>query len=521
MSIVLSFSGHWRRLGEINLTGFVYDFEQHQGALTSINNIDVWATKLKELKGFFSIFKQVDNAIFAAVDHIRSRPLFYAVNDQDFYLSDSAEWIRQQLNDNEMDEFAKAEFQLTGYVTGKDTLYKSVKQLQAGECLAYTDGKLSVKRYYRFAHREPVTYSQVDWLAKLDVVAKASIQRLIDYANGRQIVVPLSGGYDSRLIATLLKEAGYENILTFSYGVKGTKEAVYSKAVAENLGLKWHFIEYTEELWQVAWQTKERKCYQLQGSNWTSLAHMQDWLAVKIIKEQGIVENNAVFAPGHCCVTGLIPSEIISKSSWTAKDTIENLLNKHFNLCPVSELNNKEYDELLVWNKIKSYLDGANTLDEHASKIMEFNWEERQSKYIGNSVRVYEFFGYDWWMPLWDHELTALWEELPLSKRINRELYIDYVMDIYLKMSVDKKRLGNAASGGLVSLVANLKVLNKLRLKDTIKRIYRFFVKRHLQAGDSLLINSAQDLSEVKKLEGKGFSMNGITVYFFLNEHTK
>ncbi|WP_053106476.1 asparagine synthetase B family protein [Thiopseudomonas alkaliphila] len=518
MSIVLNFSGHWRCLGEINLIGCIHDFEQHQDALTSINNIDVWATKLKELKGFFSIFKQVDNAVFAAVDHIRSRPLFYAINDQDFYLSDSAEWVRQQLNDNEMDELAKAEFQLAGYVTGKDTLYKSVKQLQAGECLVYTDGKLLVKRYYRFEHREPVTYSQVDWLAKLDLVAKASIQRLIHYANGRQIVVPLSGGYDSRLIATLLKEAGYKNILTFSYGAKGTKEAVYSRAVAENLGLKWHFIEYTKELWQVAWQTRERKYYQLQGSNWTSLAHMQDWLAVKVIKEKGIVESDAVFAPGHCCVTGLIPPEITSKLSWTAKDTIENILSKHFNLCPFSELINKEYDELAVKSKIESYLAGASTLNEHASKIMEFNWEERQSKYIGNSVRVYEFFGYDWWMPLWDQELTTLWEELPLAKRINRELYIGYVTDIYLKMSVDKKRLGNAANGGLVSLVANSKVLNKLRLKDTLKRVYRFFIKRHLQTGDCLLINSPQDFSEVKKLEDKSFLMNGVTAYFFLKE---
>src|SRR5690554_3472882 len=142
MSIVLNLSDHWKNIAEdktVQLLGCVHDLEQHQSALASVKNIDTWTAALKDLTGFFSLVKHEGHTVFAAVDHIRSRPLFYAVNQQGFYLSDSAEWVRQQVNDTVMDEYAKAEFQMTGYVTGRDTLYKHVKQLQAGECLVYAE----------------------------------------------------------------------------------------------------------------------------------------------------------------------------------------------------------------------------------------------------------------------------------------------------------------------------------------------------------------------------------------------
>lgn len=519
MSIVLNLSEHWKTIAadkELQLLGCIHDLEQHQNALAVVENIEAWAEKLKELTGFFSLVKHEGNTVCAAVDHIRSRPLFYAVNEQGFYLSDSAEWVRQQVNDTVMDKFAKAEFQLTGYVTGRDTLYKHVKQLQAGECLVYADHTLAVERYYSFEHSEPEDYSEAALLDELDVVAKASIQRLISYANGRQIVIPLSGGYDSRLIAALLKEANYDNILTFTYGAKGNKEAAYSKIVADNLGLEWRFIEYTEALWQAAWQTDERKRYQLEGSNWTSLAHMQDWLAVKILKEQGIAEDNAVFAPGHCCVTGLIPPEIISKPNWDVNDTVENILKAHFNLCPVSKLNNDFYNEKIIRDKIINYLSDANTLEYYISKIMGFNWEERQSKFIGNSVKVYEFFNYDWWMPLWDKQFTGFWEKIPVKLRVNRVFYVNYVQNKYLAHSKNtaEANVGNASDAGFAKKLSQLNIIKRLGIRPLLAKGYRLIVKPK----SLLLREAAYSKKDVDELERKGYCSNGRAAYFFLKD---
>ena len=50
-----------------------------------------------------------------------------------------------------------------------------------------------------------------------------------------------------------------------------------------------------------------------------------------------------------------------------------------------------------------------------------------QAKFIAHSVRVYEFWGYDWWLPFWDLEMFDFWAGVPLEHRIEQRLYIDYV----------------------------------------------------------------------------------------------
>lgn len=523
MNVALNLSGKWKNISEISLLGCIHDLDKHQEILASVGSIEDWTAALKKLTGFYALIKHEDDSVFAAVDHIRSRPLFYAVTKEGFYLSDTAEWVRQQVNDTVMDEYAKAEFQLTGYVTGQDTLYKTVKQLQAGECLVYAGNELEVERYYSFDHSEPEQYDEKALLDELDAVAKESIQRLINYANGRQIVIPLSGGYDSRLIVSLLKEACYENIFTFTYGVKGNKEAGYSRIVADSLGLKWHFVEYTEALWQAAWQTEERKRYQLEGSNWTSLAHMQDWLAVKIMKEQGVLEKNAVFAPGHSGdmvagshIPGFVFEDLTAK--YTKEGLVKHLFFKHYCLA-------KRSNVPVLSGKFKDRIEQSLVLrdtyspQEFANECERYNWQNRQAKYIVNSVQVYEFFGFDWWLPLWDKDFVGFFEDLPLELR-NQRWYVEYVKNKF-NDNVDRRdmvALGNAANSGLVGAVSGSRFLRKVKLRGVLRFIYHFAFKSFVAKKEGLLINSAQCAEELKGLKKKGYLMNGVTVYFFLKE---
>ncbi len=171
---------------ELNYTGKVWEDEPLSSLQNKNLNFKDAITAITKMTGFFSLVYQNENQLIASVDHIRSSPLFYGKTNNTFYLSDSAEWVREKVNDFRMDEEAKAEFQLAGYVTGKNTLYKNVKQLQAGECLSLLNGELELSRYYRFLHIEPAQYNEQQLLVSLDKVAKESIQRLIKYANGRQ-----------------------------------------------------------------------------------------------------------------------------------------------------------------------------------------------------------------------------------------------------------------------------------------------------------------------------------------------
>src|SRR5690606_23739903 len=72
--------------------------------------------------GFYSLVCRRADELFASVDRLRSLPLFYCLVSGQLYLSDDAEWIRQHAGDHAMDPVAREEFQLAGYVTGRDTL---------------------------------------------------------------------------------------------------------------------------------------------------------------------------------------------------------------------------------------------------------------------------------------------------------------------------------------------------------------------------------------------------------------
>ena len=56
-------------------------------------------------------------------------------------------------------------------------------------------------------------------------------------------------------------------------------------------------------------------------------------------------------------------------------------------------------------------------------------WEhiERQSKYVINQQRAYEFFNYNWTLPLWDKDLINFWRSIPYEYLVNQKLYKIYL----------------------------------------------------------------------------------------------
>ena len=59
------------------------------------------------------------------------------------------------------------------------------------------------------------------------------------------------------------------------------------------------------------------------------------------------------------------------------------------------------------------------------------NWEynERQCKFVVNGQRAYEFLNFDWFLPLWDSEFVKFWTTVPLSLRYKQNLYKKYLTD--------------------------------------------------------------------------------------------
>jgi len=455
--VLIKLGNAWFHANNASVTGAGFEghsFKIRETLAAYFEEVNGWSEfvrKVQVLNGFFAVVVRHEDEYYIAVDKVRSVPLFYTIKENQFVLSDDPQWIQNYIKSESVDLVSTFEFLLTGYVTGNYTLDQNVRQLQAGEALRVLNGSMPIicsERYYQFitSKDQGSNASKDDLLRRIDEVMLAAIERLIKFAAGRTVVIPLSGGLDSRLIAMNLKRLGYKNILTFSYGVKDNWESRVSQTVASQLGIPWHFVEYTRNLWKQWYWSSECQSYIKYASKLVSLAHLQDWPAIMELKNKGILSDDVVIVPGHTgdfVSGGHIPAELSGSTKCDIQKVIQAIWRHHYVLMP-SELAaeyvglNEQEALRSVWGRLEAYFEQNEMLTvADAVGLYEcWEWAERQAKYIVNSVRVYDFFGLDWWMPWWDQEVMLFWEYVPLQLRVDRHLYRKYVKCIEEKLGI-------------------------------------------------------------------------------------
>jgi asparagine synthase (glutamine-hydrolysing) len=384
------------------------------------------ATVVAAIDGGFSAIQERNGRIVAAVDRLRSVPLFHAVHGGDLLLSDDAHWIAGQLPPQAFDPVSRAEFLALGYVTGSHTLDARIRQLRAAELLetAIEDvADLVTRRYWTYAHRAPSFTADVDeLLVAWDAVLGRVASRLVESVDGRTIVLPLSGGLDSRLIALELKRTGYDRVLTFTYGVAGNAEARVAQPIAAALGLPWIEVVHTLAAWRAAFRDPAYGEFARYADGLSSLPHIQDWLAVRELRDRDLVPPDAVFVPGHN--GGFLFGEngsLHRLAQPTFDDLVANIERVHYHNLPVDDpaLRAAMRDRLVASLAPGSPADAESW----TSRYERWEWEERNAKFMTNSVRVYEFWGYDWRLPLWDAEAIEFWLRVPLELRARAVLH--------------------------------------------------------------------------------------------------
>ena len=398
---------------------------------------------LLSLNGSFALVIQAPDQLLCIVDRLRSIPLFYGKSGTRFIISDDANAIKDTINPP-FNTSNGAEFLVTGYVTGRETLFDGIFQIQAGEYLRYrkNDDQPATSFYHRFWHDDYFSDTEEELLKRLDQVFVHVFRRLIasTQKKGLPLVVPLSGGLDSRIIVAMLKRLGAEEVICFSYGRAKNYESEISKKVAEALGYPWYFVEYTNDKWQSCYTPEIRREYERYAGNFVSLPHIQDFLALQELIKEGKIPQKSVFVPGHSgdfLAGTYIPADYDTLERYSFENYAHEIRKIHYHLWEVR----KEADILSYFNKKISDSTRNVTIHDRESYVncvLCFVFNERVAKFIVNSVRVYEFFGYSWRMPFWDNELIDFFSKVPLSFRIDENLYKKYAGNVLFVDSLKK-----------------------------------------------------------------------------------
>lgn len=472
----------WHVVNESYIKGFAFIDNQR----LSINNIyekmidaidkGELDKLLLKMNGNFSVILKYDNSTYLIADKLKTMPLLYTKIKKEWLITDQANIILAAEDDFSFNEEAIMIYLSLGYLYGNQTLLNNCNIVTAGTYVEL-DGKAKIVEYHKHIYEKKVLNDEE---IKEGCVRSLenSMKRMVASIGNRPIWIPLSGGYDSRLLACVCKKLNVKNVKCFTYGIPESNEVKISREVANKLGYPWYYVEYTKDKFLEIAESPMDDDYILWAMNLNTTSHYQDFLAFKELKDKGIIEDNAVIVPGHSGeILGRdqIPYHLLKNNN-----SISLLLfYRYFNWNPL-----KKRFKKTVLNLLNAYLNTQNSVTDRTNTIDLFsNWniQNRQANFIVNAVRVYEYFGNDWRVPLWDDELSEFWFSLKWEKNSAVKLYNKFIFEEYfIPMGVPFYKKVNRATTFIASIRLPFNI--KSNFKKVLSRLT--LIKKHYDPND-------------------------------------
>ncbi len=387
----------------------------------------------------YGIIITCDKWFLAAVDTCRSYPIYWNKNNEQFLLSNQANKIAKYSKSN-INNIQKLAFQMSGYTIADGTFWSDIYNLNGGEYIFYDkSGKFCKKKYFQY---NPWQAKDIKF-DKLKLKLMSEINKILDNlilkADGRTIAIPLSAGLDSRLIASGLKFKNYKNVKCFSYGLKNNFESKASEKIAKALGFEWKFIQINYINARKYYQSKEFKLLFQNCNDGCATPGMQDSYAIKILLEEKYLNNNDLIVNGNSgdyLSGGHLPN---NSMKWNKEKDIKKICEIIFN-----EHYKKHYS---LWESLKTPKNKNLIKNEIIKQINSFNinikngisphgilelleYENRQSKYVINFQRVYDFYNLSWSLPLWDYSFIKFWSTVPPKYKFKQNLYKEVLFEM-------------------------------------------------------------------------------------------
>ncbi len=450
-------SAQWSRVSPLNST-----------AETATNHAELWLRAdsdcsdptdpavLASHPGRLAAIRIDDDEVVLAQDRLRSWPLFWALEDlggpehagdcgtgperarsgRRLIISDDSTLMRGALTSPRLDPRARREFLDAGFVTGTDTLLAGVHQTEQG-AIVHIDratGKARAVNHSlaRFSEEADMVADPEEFAALLSEALDAGLGRVLEDLDRRpgspRLVLPLSGGLDSRLLAAWLTLHGaLDRTVAFTYGRPGSREVEVSRSVAEAVGLEWHAVEYVPADLREAWQTQDAADFLEYSYALGALPHVQDWYALRSLLARGVLRRGDVVLPGHTIVGNMHDEWMLEEPSVTRGRVAKAIITHHQDL---------QGEQKRAWAdpyraaKVKEFLalrPFTGSPRDVQSVLESYNVRERQTKYINNSMRAYEHLGLDWALPMLDVEFWSAWHRGAIELTARRDFYAVFI----------------------------------------------------------------------------------------------
>lgn len=432
---------------------------------------------IPSLNGHWGMIVQWDDDdVWLVADRVRSVPLFYREIDGGIMVGEDLRDLVSGDERSAIDDISAVEFLLSGAISGDRTLVSGVRKLRAGEIVRWNrhlaGESFASERYFRYYPSQVSSASEATLEEECKDVLFRMFNAFVEANHDCNVVVPLSGGFDSRLVAAMLSNVGFDKVLCFSYGSWKDEEVRLSREVAKSLGFRWEFIDYRPGRWRSAltsdqlWDSSRFMC---RGA---SRPHFQDYFAIDTLLARDCIDEKTIIFPGH---TG----DMLSGGHLTRPAYMGALEN------PPDAIVKRNYS---IWGHPSSWL-CANTVEALEERIKRYmippsdvteteilnslecwNAEHRQALFIINSVRSYEHKGIRW-RTLWDSEFMDFFLRVPMEFKKYKRLYTNVLRDrIFVGRASKLAEIPIAGVGDWTSRERVAKTVRKGRVPRWLRR---------------------------------------------------
>ncbi len=481
------------------------------------NSVSDWATEQRGNWG--AIIHTRDDAWWILTDAVRSFPILFSYDRDHWVVASHPDALTEAVSTpmTRRDHVARY-FRHSGYTWGRDTLLNGVLTLEPGAALALDDTRGEAGE--ATIHSPNFSTETIDLDADelqdrfYDLVCERFAD-LVEDSRGSQLLIPLSGGADSRLVASALREIDAPNVLAFTYGIPGGAESSISKRVADAFDIPWIFVDLDGEEMTTRWCSHSTT--QFLRDTWCadSLPHIQDWYALKVLRQRAEVDPHGIVVPGHTVVGNAHGWPATDPHAPLDREGMVAILAAHHGALQgrPDEFAAAARDELLA--SVDELWDAGNP-DFRWRITAAINVRNRQVKYISNSVRSYEHAGFRWALPMQERPMWEWWNRAPhAADPDDRAPYIAMINRKTESVIGDSMYYRGPAEGvtGVRAVVKNLLIAT--HLDAAAKRAYTVHAQLKHPMGFQFLLPPAAQRGLWREL-ARGRTLLGIYADLFL-----
>ena len=457
----------WFHKNGISVKGYVFTKEnellEEDNLINYFSNLlsyTEFQDKLKEINGLFSVVIKKENTLWAAVDHGRSFPLFYYCQDDFIEITDNPDLLKEDEIPMILDEDNATVLSYSGFAPRNKTLLKKVFQIIAGESICFENSQLTKEYHALFLTTIFSDKTREELKEELKNILEKVGKRMVKALNNRTVAIPLSGGYDSRIIAYLLKKNNYQNVFCFTYGKKNTPELKNAEKTAKNLGYEWNFIDYEKYFDYSFVNDNAFKEYVDFAASYSNKFYLQEYLALQELIKRKMIPEDSVFISGH---SGAIAGHLLKKE----------MMNDNFSFVnhAIEQVFSLVYPRKKDLNIIRKEIDFLNNYEKkYPSFLLYENWrfQETTCKLGLNSSKLWDCFYYKYMLPLWDKELFDFFVHVPFQHKYDKNLYTEALTELFKEYDIFFPE---------DELFPSEELLKKVSFRSKIKKCFPFIKK--------------------------------------------